>query len=172
MATWPRPRKYVNLEDLYKCDWFFGELSEENAKEILIEAMRKNEKSEGKSILFLKTVLWMPSGQKHFKVVNGHICGKKWRHDHNHQPQIFFCEPLWCSATDAVNNNPFKDSVMRNNPFSLEVLALVKTSEMKVETLELPEMIKDEVEKYQALNDNFIRHGVCSSSKCICPYDP
>ena len=56
------------MEDLYKCHWFFGELSEENAKEILIEAMRKNEKSEAKSILFLKTVLWMPSGQKHFMV--------------------------------------------------------------------------------------------------------
>ena len=56
MAT-SKPRKYRKLEDLYKCHWFFGELSEENAKEILIEAMRKNEKSEAKSILFLKTVL-------------------------------------------------------------------------------------------------------------------
>ena len=67
MAT-SKPRKYRKLEDLYKCHWFFGQLSEENAKEILIEAMRKNEKSEAKSILFLKTVLWMPSGQKHFMV--------------------------------------------------------------------------------------------------------
>ena len=171
MAT-SKPRKYRKLEDLYKCHWFFGELSEENAKEILIEAMRKNEKSEAKSILFLKTVLWMPSGQKHFKVVSGHICGEKWRHDHNHQPQIYFHENLWCSATEAVNNDPFVDSAMRNYPFSLEELALVKTSEIKVETLKLPEMIKDKVEKYQALNDNFIRHGVCSGSKCMRPYDP
>lgn len=167
-----KPRKNVNLEDLYNCHWFFGELSEESAKEILIEAMRKDEKSEGKSILFLKTVLWMPSRQKHFTVVSGHIWGKKWRHDHNHQPQFTFYENLWCSATDAVTNDPFEDSVIRNDPFSLEKLALMKTCEIKVETLKLPKIIKDEIEKYQALNENFMRHGVCSSSKCICPYDP
>ena len=61
-------RARLCYEQTKKCHWFFGELSEENAKEILIEAMRKNEKSEAKNILFLKTVLWMPSGQKLFMV--------------------------------------------------------------------------------------------------------
>ena len=44
---------------------------------------------------------------------------------------------------------------MRTNPFSLEELALVKTatSKINVETLMLPKMITDEIEKYQALND-------------------
>ena len=41
-----------NLEDLYKYPWFFGELSEENAKEILEEAMQNDEKSEPKTIIF------------------------------------------------------------------------------------------------------------------------
>ena len=30
--------KNLKLQDLYKCPWFFGELSEEDAKEILVEA--------------------------------------------------------------------------------------------------------------------------------------
>ena len=50
-----KPRENINLEDLYKCHWFFGELSDEEAKEILIEAKKKEPNSEVKSILFLKT---------------------------------------------------------------------------------------------------------------------
>ena len=47
---------------------------------------------------------------------------------------------------------------MRKNPFSLEELAYVKTatSGVNVETLVLPEKIKDELKKYQALNEKFI----------------
>ena len=44
-----------NLEDLYKCPWFFGELSEENAKEILEEAKQNDNNSESKTIVFLKS---------------------------------------------------------------------------------------------------------------------
>ena len=44
-----------NLEDLYKCPWFFGELTEENAKEILKEAKQSNNNSESKTIIFLKS---------------------------------------------------------------------------------------------------------------------
>ena len=43
-----------NLEDLFKCPEFFGELSEENAKEILREAFQNDKNSRRKSILFLK----------------------------------------------------------------------------------------------------------------------
>ena len=46
--TTSKPRKNIKSEDLYKCNQFFGDFSEENRKEILIEAMRKNEKSETK----------------------------------------------------------------------------------------------------------------------------
>ena len=44
-----------NLENLYICPGFFGELSEENAKEILREAFQ-NRKTGREAILFLKTV--------------------------------------------------------------------------------------------------------------------
>ena len=145
-----KPRENINLEDLYKCHWFFGELSEEKAKEILIEAKKKEPNSEVKSILFLKTVVWRPSGQKHFTLVSGHIvCQGKW-HDPNSQPQFIFYENPWCTTIDSVKINPLANSVMRTNPFSLEELALVKTatSEINVETLKLPKMITDEIEKY------------------------
>ena len=42
------------LEDLYLCPGFFGELTVENAKEIVKEAFQNDETSEGKGILFLK----------------------------------------------------------------------------------------------------------------------
>ena len=42
------------LEDLYLCPGFFGELTVENAKEIVKEAFQNDETSVGKGILFLK----------------------------------------------------------------------------------------------------------------------
>ena len=42
-----------NLENLYKCPGFFGEISEENAKDILREAFQ-NGKTRCEGILFLK----------------------------------------------------------------------------------------------------------------------
>ena len=154
-----KPWENLNLEDLYKSPWFFGEISEEEAKKILVEAKRNDGNLKAKRILFLKTVLWSPSqprlnGKKHFTVVDGQI----WQHDLNGQPQFIFHEDIWFIAVKAVNNDPFENSVMRKNPFSLEELANVKiaTSGVNVETLVLPEKIKDELKKYQAFNDSFI----------------
>ena len=135
----------VNLDDLYKCPWFFGEISEDEAKEILTEAKQNDENSVSKTIFFLKTVLWSPDqqrlkGKKHFTIVSGHL----WQHDHNVQPQFTFRHEHICfSAINAVKKNPFKNSVMRKNPFSLEELAKVKTatSVVNMETLEwIPKM--------------------------------
>ena len=44
-----------NLDDLYDCPWFFGVLSEEKAKEILEEAMKNDNNSKAKTIIFLKS---------------------------------------------------------------------------------------------------------------------
>ena len=158
---WEGSWEDLNLEDLYKSPWFFGELSEEKAKEILVEAMQNDSNSKEKSILFLKTVLRSSSqprlnGKKHFTVVDGRI----WQDDLNGQPQFIFFKDSWFIAVEAVRNNPFEfeNSVMRKNPFSLEELAYVKTatSGVNLETLVLPEKIKDELKKYQALNEKFI----------------
>ena len=150
----------LNLEDLYKSPWFFGELSEEEAKKILVEAKQNDGNSKAKSILFLKTVLWSPSqprlnGKKHFTVVDGQI----WQHDLNGQPQFIFYEDIWFLVKKAVKTNPFKNSVMRENPFSLEELAKIKIaiSGVNPETLGLPKRFEDEVKKYQALNERLIQ---------------
>jgi hypothetical protein len=121
-----------NLEDLYKHPWFFGELSEENAKEILVEAKQNDEKSEAKTILFLKTS-FDDIKQNHFTIVLGHLS----QHALNGQPQFYFHE-----------NYPYsilQNLVMRKNPFSLQELVKVKTATSVVDpkTLKLPKMIKD-----------------------------
>jgi hypothetical protein len=155
---WEGSWEDLNLEDLYKSPWFFGKISEEKAKKILVEALQNDGNSKEKSILFLKTVLYSASqprlnGKKHFTVVNGQL----WQHDLNGRPQFIFHEDIWFIAVKAVNNDPFENSVMRKNPFSLE-LANVKfaTSGVNVETLVLPKKIKDELKKYHAFNDSFI----------------
>ena len=161
--------KNVNLDDLYKCPWFFGEISEEEAKEILTEAKQNDENSVSKTIFFLKTVLWSPDqprlkGKKHFTIVSGQL----WQHDTNVQPQFTIRhEHIWFSAINSVKQNPFKNSVMRKNPFSLEELAKVKTvtSGVNVKTLVLPEKIKDELKKYQALNESFISAMISKKSQ-------
>ena len=140
--SWKDNWKGKNLEDLYKYPWFFGEVSEENAKEILEEAKQNDEKSEAKTIIFLKTS-FNDIKQNHFTIVLGHLS----QHALNGQPQFYFDE-----------NYPFsilQNLVMRKNPFPLEELVKVKiaTSVVNPKTLKLPKMIKDVVKKYHDLND-------------------
>ena len=68
----PQSWKDKNLEDLYKYSWFFGELSEEDAKEILVKAKKNDENSDGKIILFSKTV-FDEIKKDHFTIVSGHL---------------------------------------------------------------------------------------------------
>ena len=143
--------KNKNLEDLYKYPWFFGELSEENAKEILVEAKKNDTNSKAKSIIFLRTD-FDDIKKIHFNIVLGHLL----QHDTNGQPQFY------------LHENPYpytiiENLVMRTNPFSLEELATVKTviSGVDPESLRLPKMIEDELKTYQA----FIKTS--KSSMCI-----
>ena len=133
-----RYKKYNTLENLYKCPWFFGEFSEENAIEILKEAKQNDENSEAKSIIFLKTVK-----RHHFTIVLGRLS----RQNPNDQPQ-FYLHENYLSWEYTI----FDNLVMRKNPFSLEELATVKTATSGVnpETLKLPKMIEDKVKNYQA----------------------
>ena len=160
--------KNMNLQDLYKCPWFFGELSEEDAKEILVEAKKNDEHSDGKIILFSKTV-FDEIKKDHFTIVSGHLL----EHDINGEPienggvdgivirgrqhQFYFFEDDWYTAICSVWE-PFKNLIMRKYHFSLEELAKVKiaTSGVDLESLYLPIMIKDELKKYQDLNKTFI----------------
>ena len=139
-----------NLEDLYKYPWFFGELSEENAKEILKEAKQSNNSSQSKTIIFLKSS-FDDIKKNHFTIVFGHLS----KHDPNGQPQFYLHENYYFSDKDNL--------VMRKNPFSLEKLAMVKTAISGVipETLKLPKKIENELKKYQA----FIKTS--KSSLCV-----
>ena len=139
-----------NLEDLYKCPWFFGELTEENAKEILKEAKQSNNSSESKTIIFLKSS-FDDIKKNHFTIVLGHLS----KHDPNGQPQFYLHGNYHLSDLDNL--------VMRKNPFSLEELATVKTaiSGVDPESLRLPKMIEDKLKTYQA----FIKTS--KSSMCI-----
>ena len=143
-------KKNNTLEDLYKCPWFFGVLSEENAKEILKEAKQNDESSEAKSVIFLKTG-FNDIKQHHFTIVLGRLS----RHSPNGQPQFYLHGNYHLSDLDNL--------VMRKNPFSLEKLAMVKTAISGVipETLRLPKNIKNELKKYQA----FIKTS--KSSLCV-----
>ena len=153
-----KPWKNVHLGDLYNCPWFFGQLSEENATKILTEALQNNGNVGVKIILFLKTVK-MPSGQNQFTLVSGHI----WQHDFNGKPknEVIFLDDekfCYCGINYAMKNPWLNELVKRKHPFSLEELAKVSkaTSGVIMETLVLPETIKDELKKYQALNESFI----------------
>ena len=161
--------KNINLQDLYKCPWFFGELSEEDVKEILVEAKKNDENSDGKIILFSKTV-FDEIKKDHFTIVSGHLL----EHDingepmedggvdaiviHGRQHQFYFFEDDWYTAICSVRE-PFKNLIMRKYPFSLEELAKVKTatSGFNPETLGLPKRFEDEVKKYQTLNETLIQ---------------
>ena len=142
-----------NLENLYKYPWFFGELSEENAKEILVEGRWKDGNSQGKSIIFLGTG-FDDIKKIHLNIVLGHLS----QHDANGQPQFYSHEKY------AYTN--IENLVMRKNLFSLEELATVKTaiSGVDPETLRLPKMIEDKLKKYQA----FIKTSISSSCIAFC----
>ena len=151
--SWKDRNPDKNLADLYKYPWFFGELSEENAKEILVEAKQNDENSEAKSIIFLRTD-FDDIKKIHFNIVLGHLS----QHDANDQPQFYSHEKY------AYTN--IENLVMRKNLFSLEELATVKTaiSGVDPETLRLPKMIEDKLKKYQA----FIKTSISSSCIAFC----
>ena len=90
--------KDQNLEGLFNCPWFFGELSRENATEILNEAVKNDGESWYKSILFLETVS-DDIGQNRFAIVKATREGVQTRRDPYDilhrliiQPEIYFSE--------------------------------------------------------------------------------
>ena len=149
--------KDQNLEGLFNCPWFFGELSRENATVILNEAVKNDGESSYKDFLFLESVS-DDIGQNRFAIIA--VTRRKGPNDI--QPIIRFDEISrlwiwnWIVSDDERNwNNDRNQLVVRKNPFSLEVLAAVKAAScgFNLETLQLPRMIEEEVKKYQDLNE-------------------
>ena len=148
-----QPRKDQNVEGLFNCPYFFGEISRETAIQILNEALKNDGEFCYKSMLFLETVS-DDIGQNRFAIIQGTI-----RKDpHDTQPIIHFTEisSLWYwSCIPGWEYDDWRRKVVRKNTFSLEVLAAVKaaTCDFNLETLRLPRMIEKEVKKFQDLNE-------------------
>ena len=146
--------KDQNLEGLFNCPWFFGELSRENATEILNEAVKNDGESWYKSILFLETVS-DDIQQNRFVIIA--VTRRKGPNDI--QPIItfleIFCLSRWNWIVERNWNLEWNWNVVRKNPFSLEVLAMVQAARcgFNLETLRLPRMIEEEVKKFQDLNE-------------------
>ena len=158
------PLRDQNLEGLFNCPWFFGKLSRENATEILNEAVTNDGESLLKEIIFLETKLvtnpWSHDiGQNRLAIIQA--IRRKGPEDI--QPKFYFSEIIksqwdYISGDDVWNwrfGNIQEWNVVRKNPFSLEVLAAVKAAScgFNLETQRLPRMIKEEVKKYQDLNE-------------------
>ena len=152
MASQSYCPKDHNIEGLFKCPWFYSELSREDATEILNEAVKNDGESwQNGEILFLETVS-DDIGQNRFALIEA--WGRKGPNDS--QPLIYFNEishswPFhYCICEKNLNWG-----IVTKNPFSLEVLAAVKVAScgFNLETLGLPRMIKEEVKKYQDLNE-------------------
>ena len=154
------PLRDQNLEGLFNCPWFHGELSREDAIEIINEAVTNDGESVHKTILFLETNPWShDNGQNRFAIMQA-IRSKG---PDDIQPKFYFSEIIksqwdYISGDDVWNwrfGNIQEWNVVRKNPFSLEVLAAVKAAScgFKLETQRLPRMIEEEVKKYQDLNE-------------------
>ena len=134
------------LENLFNCPWFHGELSKENATEILNEAVKNHGESWYKCLLFLETVS-DDIGQNRFAIMLAY----RRKGPDDIQPEFIFYETMFNMLFGI-----FREwNVVRKNPFSLEVLATVKvaSSGFNLETQGLLRMIEEEVTKYQDLNE-------------------
>ena len=138
-----------NLEDLFNCPWFYGELSRDDATEILNEAV-KNDGESWRDIIFLETVS-DDIGQNRFAIISAGS-NKRFNDSQPFFDEISLLRDWNLRVGVERNRNQF---VVRTNPFSLEVLAAVKVAScgFNLETLGLPRMIKEEVKKYQDLNE-------------------
>ena len=147
-----------NLEGLFNCAYFHGELSREDATEILNEAVANDGESDLKMIYYLETDPWGHDiGKKRFAIMQAiRIKGPD-----DIQPEFLFtASPLLILSVLKTDwNSTFgiirEGDVVRKNPFSLEVLAAVKvaSSGFNLETQGLPRRIEEEVKKYQDLNE-------------------
>ena len=150
MASQSYCPKDHNIEGLFKCPWFYSELSRDDATEILNEAV-KNDGESWRDIIFLETVS-DDIGQNRFTIT----IGTRVKNPNDIQPRIYF-RAHGNGMYYCILDNDFNwRRVVRKNPFSLEVLAAVKvvaSCGFNLETLGLPKMIKEEVSKYQDLNE-------------------
>ena len=139
-----------NLEGLFNCPHFYGELSKDDATEILNEAVANDGESLDKRILYLETTHSL--GRTYWKFNYFEIMeAVRIKRPDDIQPKFRFTEiQEWNYLVYQTGSTPHY--VERKNPFSLQVLATVKAASCNLETQQLPTRIEEEVQRYQDLN--------------------
>ena len=144
--------KDLTFKELYDTRWLFGEISEERAKAILMEAS-ENYGRTVKRMIFLKA-----DGQsKKLRLFFGSL-----NYSNSEANHFFFGENhinFWCHG----NQNPtcpehfIGTMVMRKEVFKLKELLMVKLVDSGVnpETLTIPLTLKQELKRYQDLITHF-----------------
>ena len=140
----------LTFEELFNTPWFFGEITEENAKSILMEASENHGKTV-KTLIFMKAI-----GQTSLALFYGSLCFRKGK------PIFYFAENhlnFWFrGALEAVLQA--ENMVFRTKPFSMKELSMVKLVDMtdlaNLETLEIPKTLKEDIEKYLKYRPRFI----------------
>ena len=149
--------KDLTFKELFDTRWFFGEISEESAKVILMEASESDGRTV-KRMIFLKA-----DGQPNkLRLFLGLI-----RFDLEDEPHFRFDENhinFWCHG---IGNPTFpggylETMVMRKETFKLQELSMVKVVDSGVnpETLKrgpfkIPLTLQQEVKKYQDCKTRF-----------------
>ena len=141
--------KDLTFKELFDTRWFFGEISEESAKAILMEASENDGRTE-KRIIFLKA-----NGQSNkLRLFLGSI-------DYSEdKPYFYFGENrvnFWCHGNPSCPDRFIGTMVMRKEIFKLRELLMVKVVDSGVdpETLKIPVTLKQEIKKYQDFKNHF-----------------
>ena len=142
--------KDVTLKQLFDTRWFFGEISEERAKAILMEAS-ENDGRTVKNMIFLKAV-----GQSNkLRLFFGSL-----DYSNSEANHFFFGENhinFWCHGNPSCPDGFIETMVMRKEVFKLRELLMVKVVDSGVdpETLKIPLTLKQEIKKYQDFKNHF-----------------
>ena len=141
--------KDLTFKELFDTRWFFGEISEESAKAILMEAS-ENDGRTVKRMIFLKA-----DGQPNkLRLFFGSI------NYLNDKPNFFFGENhinFWCYGNPTCPDRFIGTMVMRKEIFKLQELLMVNVVDSGVnsESLKIPLTLKQEVKKYQDYKTRF-----------------
>ena len=141
--------KDLTFKELFDTRWFFGEISEERAKAILMEAS-ENDGRTVKRMIFLKAD-GQPNKLRLFFGSLNYL---------NDKPNFFFGENhinFWCHGNPSCPEIFKGTLVMRKEVFKLKELLMVKVVDSGVnpETLTIPLTLKQEVKKYQDYKTRF-----------------
>ena len=147
----------LTFEELFNTPWFFGEMTEENAKAILMEASENDGKTV-KRMIFMKAI-----GQNSLALFFGSISFFKGKADFSFGENHLNFWHIGAPEAESM--------VIRTKPFPLKELSMAKLLDridlVNLETLVIPKTIKKNIEKYLIYRPRFISlYGPQKTSTC------